>query len=103
MLLLSLAPTLGSLHTNFLFFLIFNFASVGSGTAAAGFWLITEGDAEYGGKLLVATGATFFAADILGRYLFFPPLIGTMELPIPDLPIFDPIQVIRPKSTDTEP
>jgi hypothetical protein len=78
-----------------MFFLIFVFATTGFGTATAGFWYIANGDATYGTNLLIATGAAFFAADMLGWYLFFSAIIATMELPMPDLPIFDLSQVIK--------
>lgn len=94
---LSLAFLLGSLRTNLVFVLIFVFSATGFGTAAAGFWYIADGHATYGTNLLVATGAAFFAADMLGWYLFFSAIIATMELPIPDLPIFDLSQVIKPR------
>lgn len=46
--------------------------------------------------------AGFFAADVLGWYLFLGMMIATMELPLPDPPVFDLSTVIKPKSRKVE-
>ena len=92
---LSFAYLLGSLRTNLVFVLIFVAATIGFGLAAGAFWYIAQGDASYGTSLLKGVGGSFFAADILGWYLFFGSIIASMELPIPDLPVFDLSTVIK--------
>lgn len=52
----------------------------------------------YGVELVVWCGACFFAASMLGWYLLLSIVIATMELPIPDLPVFDLSTVIPARS-----
>lgn len=92
---LSFAFLLGSLRTNLVFVLIFVLATTGFSLAAAAFFYIAENQAVYANTMLVACGACFFAAAMLGWYLFFGAIIATMELPIPDLPVFDLQNVIK--------
>lgn len=66
---LSFIFLLCSLRTNAIFVLIFVCATMGFGFAAGSLWATALGSMEYGNKLLVATGACFFAADMLGWYL----------------------------------
>lgn len=68
---LSLVFLLGSLRTNLVFVLIFVCAIMGFCFASAGFWYAAAGQAALGGKMVVATGACFFVADMLGWYLLF--------------------------------
>lgn len=68
---LSLVFLLGSLRTNLVFVFIFVFAILGFSFASAGLFYTALGDAEFGGKMVVATGACFFGADMLGWYLLF--------------------------------
>lgn len=51
----------------------------------------------YGTELVVWTGACFFGASMLGWYLLLSIIVATMELPIPDLPVFDLSTVIPAK------
>lgn len=52
----------------------------------------------YGNELVVWTGACFFAASMLGWYLLLSIIVATMELPVPDLPVFDLSTVIPARS-----
>ena len=63
--------------------------------ATGAFWAIAKNDMAYGQTLLEWTGGFFFAASLLGWYLFFGSIITTMELPIPDLPVFDMSAVVK--------
>ncbi|KAK3055619.1 hypothetical protein LTR09_003540 [Extremus antarcticus] len=96
--LLSFLFLICSLRTNAIFVLIFVFATCGFSCAAAGLWYTAAGAAATGTNLIVATGALFFVADLLGWYLLFAIMIATMELPVPDLPVFDLSTVIKAKS-----
>lgn len=69
MALLSLVFLLGSLRTNAIFSLIFVAATCGFGFASAGLFYTAAGMADTGNTMVVATGACFFAADLLGWYL----------------------------------
>lgn len=80
-----------------MFVLIFICATTGFGFAAGAFWQVALGNMAWGIQLVVATGACFFAASMLGWYLFASIIIATMELPIPDLPVFDLSTVIKAK------
>lgn len=88
---------LGALRTNLVFVLIFVSATTGFGFAAAALFYTAEGKTEIATTCLVGTGAGFFAADMLGWYLFLGMIIETMELPLPSLPVFDLTTVIKPK------
>lgn len=68
---LSFVFLLGSLRTNLVFVLIFVAATLGFSFASAGLWYTAAGNMALGNKFVVATGACFFAADILGWYLLF--------------------------------
>lgn len=92
---LSFAFLLGSLRTNLVFVLIFVCATCGFGMAAGAFWAIAQNDMANGQTLLQWTGGVFFAASLLGWYLFFGSIIATMELPIPDLPVFDMSTIVK--------
>ena len=92
---LSLAFLMGSLRTNLVFVIIFVLATIGFATAGAAFFYIAEGAAATANTMLVTTGACFFVAALLGWYLFFGAIIAIMELPIPDLPVFDLSTVIH--------
>ena len=94
---LSFAFLLGSLRTNLVFVLIFVCATCGFGMAAGAFWVIAQGDMVYGQLLLKWVGGFFFAASLFGWYLFFGSIIATMELPIPDLPVFDMSTIVKPR------
>lgn len=75
--------------------MIFVLATIGFGLGAGGYFAIAQGYTEFGGKLVVGLGACFFGAAVLGWYLLLAVIITTMELPIPDLPIFDLSNVIK--------
>jgi uncharacterized protein len=94
---LSLIFLLGALRTNLIFVLIFVSATTGFGFAAAALFYTADGKADIAATCLVATGAGFFAADMLGWYLFLGMIIDTMELPLPSPPVFDLTNVIKPK------
>lgn len=87
-----------SIRTNAIFVLIFICATCGFSFAAAGLFYTAAGAAATGTTMVVACGACFFAADLLGWYLLFAIMIQIMELPVPDLPIFDLSTVVKAKS-----
>lgn len=74
---------------------IFVFATIGFGLGAGGYFAIAAGYMEFGNMLVVGLGACFFGAACLGWYLLLAVMITTMELPIPDLPVFDLSNVIK--------
>lgn len=92
---LSFIYLIGSLRTNAVFALIFVFATIGFCMGAGGFFQLAQGNADLGNKLVVGLGACFFGADMCGWYLLLAVMIQTMELPIPDLPVFDLSTVIK--------
>lgn len=92
---------MGALRTNLVFVLIFVVATMAFGFATASLFYYKLEMAEASAWCLVATGACFFAADMFGWYLFAGMIIATMELPIPDLPVFDLSTVIKARSRST--
>lgn len=94
---LSFVFLLGSLRTNAFFVAIFIFATAGYSTACASLWYGAMGDTAYSTTMTVTTGALFFVADLLGWYLLLAQMIAIMELPIPDLPVFDLSNIIKRK------
>ena len=102
MAILSTIFLLCSLRTNLVFFLIFVAATMGFGFAAGSFWCAGIGQMANSAQFLVATGACFWAAAMLGWYLLLAIMIPTMELPIPTPPVFDLSQIVkarRPKNS----
>lgn len=89
---------MGSLRTNLVFVLIFICATTAFGFATASLFYASVAKVDASAWCLVATGACFFGADMLGWYLFIGQVITTMELPIPDLPVFDLSTVIKARS-----
>lgn len=87
-----------STRTNAIFVLIFIFATAGFSLAAAALWYSAEAALTTSTNCLIATGACFFVADLLGWYLLFAIMIQTMELPLPDLPVFDLSTVVKAKN-----
>lgn len=77
-------------------------ATIGFSFASAAFFFTAIGQMTYGTELVVWTGACFFAASMLGWYLLLSIVVATMELPIPDLPVFDLSTVIPAKSRGSE-
>lgn len=63
---LSFLFLLCSLRTNLVFVLVFICATLGFSFAAAGLWYTALGSTATGTTFVVATGACFFAADVLG-------------------------------------
>ena len=98
MCILSFIFLLGSSRTNGVFFLIFVFATIGFGLGAGAFFSLAKANAVVGTRLATGTGACFFAAGVLGFYFLTALVIAIMELPIPDLPVFDLSTVVKPKS-----
>jgi hypothetical protein len=92
MCILSIIFLLGSLRTNGVFVLIFIFASIGFGLGSGAFFHLAHGNTATG------LGACFFATGVLGFYFLTAMMIAIMELPIPDLPVFDMSTVIKPRS-----
>lgn len=86
---------LGSLRVNGVFVLIFMFVTIGFGLGAGAFFHLAQGSVALGTKLATGTGACFFAASVLGFYFLLALIVALMELPIPDLPVFDLSTVIK--------
>jgi hypothetical protein len=95
---LSFIFLLGSLRVNGVFVLIFLFVTIGFGLGAGAFFNLGKANVALGTKLATGTGACFFAASVLGFYFFLALVIAIMELPVPDLPVFDLSTVIKAKS-----
>ncbi|CEJ90113.1 hypothetical protein VHEMI05917 [[Torrubiella] hemipterigena] len=95
---LSLVFLLGSLRTNLVFVMIFVCAILGFSFASAGLFYGAAGNMASSEMFVKATGGAFFAADMLGWYLLFAIVIAIMELPVPDLPVFDLSNVIKARS-----
>jgi len=72
-------------------------ATLGFGCATGAYWQIALGNMEAGSRLVVGTGACFFAAALLGWYMFLAVMLVVMEFPGPDLPVFDLSTVIKAK------
>ncbi|USW59471.1 Putative acetate transporter GPR1/FUN34/SatP family [Septoria linicola] len=94
---LSFIFLLCSLRTNLIFFLIFVAATMGFGFATASFFYAGIGAMAQSSQFLVATGACFWAAAMLGWYLLLAIMIPTMELPFPELPVVDLASRVRAK------
>ena len=91
-----------SLRTNVILVAIFVCATMGFSFDAAGLWYTAQGDAEMGKRLTIGCGAIFFFTDFLFWYLFMGSMITIMELPLPDLPVFDLSTVVKAKSRTTD-
>ncbi|WPH03043.1 GPR1/FUN34/YaaH-class plasma membrane protein [Acrodontium crateriforme] len=90
---LSFVFLLCSIRTNVIFVLVFALATTGFGCGAGAFWHLGGGNTALGNKLLVAAGACFFGAAMLGWYLFLAIMLASMDLPSP--PVFDLSNVIK--------
>ncbi|KAH7076319.1 hypothetical protein FB567DRAFT_504415 [Paraphoma chrysanthemicola] len=101
MAILSFIFLIGSLRVNGVFVLIFAFATTGFGLGSGAFFHLSRGSIALGTKLATGTGACFFAASVLGFYFFLVLIVAIMELPIPDLPVFDLSTVIKAKRRGT--
>ena len=86
---------LGSFRTNVVLVAIFVLASIGFSFDAAGLFYSAEDQAAIGNGFTVVVGACFFGASLLVWYLFLAEVIMMMELPVPDLPVFDLSTVIK--------
>jgi hypothetical protein len=95
MCILSFLFLLGSLRVNVVFVLIFTFATIGFGLGAGAFFNLSRGSVVVGTRLATGTGACFFAAGVLGFYFLMALIVAIMELPVPDLPVFDLSTVIK--------
>lgn len=93
--LLSFVYLIGSLRTNGVFALIFVFATLGFSFATATLFYAAKGMVATSNTMTVATGACFFGADMCGWYLLLAEIIAVMELPVPDLPVFDLSTVVK--------
>lgn len=98
MCILSFIFLIGSFRTNGVFVVIFLFATTGFGLGAGAFFHLSRASTVIGQRLAVGTGACFFAAAVLGFYFLAALVIAIMELPIPDLPVFDLSTVVKPRS-----
>lgn len=95
MALVSFILLIGALRTNLVFVIIFTVVTLGFILAGISQWKFSYGDLAASADFLVATGASFFVAVVCGWYLLLAQIIATMELPIPDLPVFDLSTVIK--------
>lgn len=95
---LSFIFLVGSLRVNGVFVIIFTVVTLGFGLGAGAFFSLARANVALGTKLAIGTGACFFAASALGFYFLLALIIAIMELPVPDLPVFDLSTVIKPKS-----
>jgi hypothetical protein len=104
MCILSFIFLMGSLRTNLVFVFLFIFATIGFGLGAGAFFHISQGNVVTGARLAKGLGACFFATGVLGFYFLLALMIAIMELPIPDLPVFDMSTVIkaRPRTVAKE-
>lgn len=50
-----------------------------------------------GTKLATGLGGCFFASGVLGFYFFAALVVAIMELPMPDLPLFDLSTFVKPR------
>ncbi|KAH7063946.1 hypothetical protein BKA63DRAFT_572820 [Paraphoma chrysanthemicola] len=101
MAILSFLFLLGSLRVNGVFVLIFTFVTIGFGLGSGAFFHLSRGSVALGTKLATGTGACFFAASALGFYFLLALIVAIMELPIPDIPVFDLSTVIKAKRRGT--
>ncbi|KAH8710246.1 plasma membrane ammonium transporter [Phaeosphaeriaceae sp. PMI808] len=97
MCLLSFIFLLGSFRTNGVFAIILLFVTIGFGLGAGTYFQLAQGNTLLGIKLATGLGACFFAAGMLGFYFLAALVITIMELPVPDLPLFDLSIVVRPR------
>lgn len=95
MAILSFIFLIGSIRTNLVFVLVFTVVTLGFVLASVAQWTLSQGNLVAAGRMLVATGASFFVACVSGWYLLLAQMIAIMELPIPDLPVFDLSTVIK--------
>ncbi|KAL5113253.1 hypothetical protein ACEQ8H_008880 [Pleosporales sp. CAS-2024a] len=79
---LSFIFLLGALRVNGVFVLIFMFVTIGFGLGSGAFFHLAKDN----------------VALVLGFYFFLALIIAIMELPIPDLPVFDLSTVIKPRA-----
>ena len=98
MCILSFIFLIGSLRTNLVFVFIFIFATIGFGLGAGAFFHHAHGNTVVGLRLAKGLGACFFATGVLGFYFLLALVVAIMELPIPDIPVFDMSTVIKAKS-----
>jgi succinate-acetate transporter protein len=98
MCILSFIFLIGSLRTNLVFVLIFIFATIGFGLGAGAFFHLAHGNTVVGLRLAKGLGACFFATGVLGFYFLLALVVAIMELPIPDIPVFDMSTVIKARS-----
>lgn len=92
---LSFIFLVGFIRTNLVFVIVFTVVTLGFILASISQWKFFYGDLVASEQFLVATGASFFVASCLGWYLLLAQMIAVMELPIPDLPVFDLSTVIK--------
>ena len=94
---LSLIFLICSIRTNLVFVGIFAFATIGFGLSTGGFYKLAAGDMTLGNRLVVGTGGCFFGASMLGWYLLLAIMLTVMELPLPELPVFDLSTIVKAK------
>ncbi|KAF2855535.1 GPR1/FUN34/YaaH-class plasma membrane protein [Plenodomus tracheiphilus IPT5] len=96
--LLSFVFLIGSLRTNGVFAALFLSVTVGAALAAGAYFNLSKGNVSATNKLFKGAGGCFFVASMLGYYFFLALMVAIMELPFPDIPIFDLSTVVKPKS-----
>lgn len=100
MTILNLIFLICSIRTNVVFVLIFFAAAVGFGFGAGAFWQAANNNMLLSTQLAIGCGACFFAASVLNFYMLLAVMIPTMQLPLPNLPIFDLSTKITAKEDD---
>ena len=101
MCLLSFIFLLGSVRTNGVFVAILLFVTTGFGLGAGSYFQLARGNNILGLKLATGLGACFFVAGVLGFYLLAALVITIMELPVPDLPLFNLHAIVKPRPRHT--
>lgn len=69
--------------------MMFLFATIGFGLGAGAFINLSWGYQASHDKLAVGTGACLFIVGLFAFYLLVGFVTATMELPIPDLPVYN--------------
>ncbi|OAL42568.1 plasma membrane ammonium transporter [Pyrenochaeta sp. DS3sAY3a] len=97
MCILSFIFLLGSFRTNGVFVVILLFVTTGFGLGAGSYFQLARGNTILGTKLATGLGACFFASGVLGFYFFAALVVAILELPMPDLPLFDLSMFVKPR------
>lgn len=89
-----------SIRTNICFVVIFLALVVQFALLTSAYWLLAEdyvGNAARAGRLVVAGGASAFAACIPGWWIFFAQILASVDFPVA-LPLGDLSNLVKGKS-----